>query len=61
MGDILRDIELQKQYKPIVKLLQELAEVNRKIKQPLKPIDPPPKPPLELLDDIELPEESKYW
>ncbi len=31
-GDILRDIELKKQYKPIIKPLQELVEVNRKIK-----------------------------
>ncbi len=61
-GDILRDIELQKQYKPIIKPLQELVVANRKkIKQPLKPIEPSPKPPLELLDDIELPEETKYW
>ncbi len=60
-GDIFRDIELQRQYKPILKPLQELVEVNRKIKQPLKPIEPPPKPPLELLEDIEPPEESMYW
>ncbi len=59
-GDRLRDVKLQKQYKPIIKPLQELVEVNRKIKRPLKPIEPPPKQPLELLSDIELPEEPKY-
>ncbi len=56
-GDILSHIELQKPYKPIIKPLQELVEVNRKIKQSLKLIKPPPKPLLELLE----PDESKYW
>ncbi len=58
-GDIIRDIELQKQYKPILKPVRELVErskLNRKLivpKQLLKPIEPPSKPPLELLEDIE--------
>ncbi len=66
-GDIFRDIELQKQYKPIVKPLQELVEVS-KHKQPLKPIEPPPKSLEKPLKPTELPQnvkvvlqKQKYW
>ncbi len=56
-GEIYREIEREEQYKPLVKPLQDLVVKTTSYQESMKvikePLEPPPKPPEELLKAIE--------